>query len=385
MKYENGKISGKQFMFTVACFIQSSALLASFFTPLTKQDSWLIIVVALFIDVPLVLVFSSIMNLYPGKSLIRINEEVFGKFVGKVISVIYMLFFFTLLSLNTRDLGMLVVKTMLPNTPLVLILLLFIMLCVWAAGRGAETVTRYGALFAILSFSLVLFATALTLDLIKTEHFQPMFESPLIKYVQAVHIVSVIPLSEVFLFMMFNPNIETEPKKLPKFFVGGILIGIVNMFLVVARDTGVLGNTIQMFTIPSFETLGLINLNPAFSRMDVLFAFIFMILLFFKIGILLYVTLQAFMEIFHLKSPRKLAFGIGLTALIYSLTMFSSSSEHSDASMKTLPFAWLFLESLLPLLTFIVAKIKQSKKMKKHAPDKTSAPRPAQQKEAGAI
>ena len=43
-RLERGRITSFQFMLSIACFIQSSGLLSSFFFPITRHESWLAVV-----------------------------------------------------------------------------------------------------------------------------------------------------------------------------------------------------------------------------------------------------------------------------------------------------------------------------------------------------
>ena len=117
MQIDKGKISGIQFMFTVACFIQSSSLLTSFFTSITKQDSWIVVILGFVMSIPSLLIYTYIMKIFPDKNLMEINNIVFGPIIGKVVSVLYLWFFLTLSALNTKDLGDFVQKTTMQNTP----------------------------------------------------------------------------------------------------------------------------------------------------------------------------------------------------------------------------------------------------------------------------
>ena len=57
MKPESKKVHGLDFMFAVACYIQSSSLLSSFFVSITRQDSWIIVLFALIICCPLAWIY----------------------------------------------------------------------------------------------------------------------------------------------------------------------------------------------------------------------------------------------------------------------------------------------------------------------------------------
>ena len=178
MTIEHSKISAGQFMFSIACFLHSSSLLTSFFVPITRHDSWIAHTIAMILCIPLMILYAQLAKSYPGLNLIQINEAVFGKVLGKIISLFYVWFFFTLVSLNMRDLGNFVSKTTMIKTPMPIIIILFILLCVWSAYYGLGG-TRYSTVFLIISAVILLISIIAITSLINPENFLPVFDLPI--------------------------------------------------------------------------------------------------------------------------------------------------------------------------------------------------------------
>ncbi|WP_353094337.1 endospore germination permease [Tissierella praeacuta] len=365
MKIDKGKIPGVQFMFTVACFIQSSSLLTSFFTSITKQDSWIVIIIGFIISMFPILIYTYIMRTFPDKNLIEINDVVFGPVIGKLFSVLYLWFFITLSSLNTKDLGDFVQRTTMRKTPSIIILGIFILLCAWAVRNGIEVVTRYSMLFTFIAILIVLSTSFFTMNQMKIDNFLPILSQPTMVYVQGTHIISTIPFGEIVVFLMINSNLDIEPEKRRKYFIYGFIIGGLALLIIILRDTAVLGNTIKIFALPPFETLRLIRIYSALSRVEVLFAISLIMLMFFKICILYYVTVMSIAYIFKLKSFRSLVTSIGVIIVIYSFNIYPSIIEHINSASRTAPFQWFLFETILPLITMIVAKIRKLPKLEK--------------------
>ncbi|MCQ4924503.1 endospore germination permease [Tissierella carlieri] len=365
MQIDKGKISGIQFMFTVACFIQSSSLLTSFFTSITKQDSWIVVILGFVMSMPSLLIYTYIMKIFPDKNLMEINNMVFGPIMGKVVSVLYLWFFLTLSALNTKDLGDFVQKTTMQNTPPIIILGVFILLCAWAVRNGIKVVTRYSMFFTLIAILIVLSTIFFTINQMKIDNFLPMLEQPKMVYIQGTHIISTIPFGELIVFLMINPNLEIEPKKRRKYFFYAFIIGGLTLLTIVLRDTAVLGNTIKIFALPPFETLRLISIYSALSRVEVLFAVSLIMLMFFKICILYYVTVMSIAYIFKLQSFKSLVTSVGIIIIIYSFNIYPSIIAHINSASKTAPFEWFMFETILPFITIIVARIRKLPKLKK--------------------
>lgn len=365
MILDKGKISRTQFMFSVACFIQSSSLLTSFFTSITKQDSWIAVILGSIVSIPTLLIYSHIMKTFPNKNLIEINNIVFGPVIGKIFSIIYIWFFITLSAVNTKDLGEFVQKTILENTPSIIIVGSLLLLCSWAIRNGIEIVTRYSLLFTFVAIAIVISTIFLTLDQMEMDNFLPILQEPKMNYIQATHIISTIPFGEIIVFLMFHQNLDIEPKKRRRYLLYGFLIGGLTLLMVVLRDIAVLSRTIELFLLPSYETLRLISVYSTLSRVEALFAISLIILMFFKISILYYISVMGIAYLFKMKSYKSLVLSIGVIIIIYSYTVYPSIIAHMKSGSETAPFGWFVIETILPLVTIIIAKIRKLPKKEK--------------------
>jgi len=193
MRIDKSQVNGVRFMFTIACFLQSSALLTSFLAGVTKQDSWIAVVFGTVLCLPLIFLFRTLMVRFPGKDWIQILEEVYGSVAGKVIALAYAWFFFTLTALNLRDLGNFSKITVMTETPHAVLTFVCILVAAWAARYGFKVVARYSALFTFAIFALVAVTIVLLYNQINLRNFLPIFHQPFPRYVQSTQPISSPP------------------------------------------------------------------------------------------------------------------------------------------------------------------------------------------------
>jgi len=359
VRIDKGQISGTQFMFSVACFIQASALLTTFISAVTLQDSWLVLLFDAVLCLPLIWLYRTLMLMFPEQNLLQILVEVYGPVVGKVIGVAYIWFFFTLASLNLTDLGNFTKLTIMQETPNVVLVLICVLVSAFAVRNGIILVTRYSTLFAIITFILLSIGVILMFNQIKFENFLPMFDQPAGKYVQGIHIISTIPFGELVTFLMIHPCVKLSRRDATKYLFLGVGLGEITTLVVLLLNIGVLGNLLDMFTLPTLVMLRLVNLGMSLSRMEIIFAVILVMLLFFKITFLYYVSVLATAQFFKVKAYRQLALAAGALIIAYGLTLYPSMIEHAASAQEVTPFLWTPFEILIPLLTFFIAKLRK--------------------------
>ncbi len=363
---EKGKISGSQLMFAIACFIQGSTLLTAFVMGITQQDTWIIVILGFFASLLLLTMYLALLKRYPGKNIMEINEEVFGPIAGKIISLFYVFFFMSLAALNTRDVGNFATGFMLTETPLIFILIIFIMVCGYAVRSGVEVLVRYGFVYTLMTAAVMIFNALFLIGKMDINNFLPMLTLPVEKYIQGTHIIAIIPYGEIMIFLMLASSVREEGK-LGRYFFGGLSIGALSMLLVVLRDVATLGGAAPYLALPSFEAIRLINIANFMTRMEVFYAIALLVLQFFKITILYYVSVLGLCQVFRLRAYAPFVITLGFLILNYSLIVFDSSMENAAWGASTAPFFSSFFELVLPGITLLVSLFRKGR-VKKEVP-----------------
>ena len=359
MTIDKGRISGTRFMLTIACFIQASSLLTSFLTSVTLQDSWIVVLMGMVFCLFLIWMYRELMLTFPGKNLLQMLEEVYGKVAGKILGAAYLWHFMTLASLNLMDMGETTQLAIMGEMPILALVVMCALVCAYTVRHGIKSVTWPSTLFTFATIPIILATLLLTANQMDFQNLLPMMDQPAVNYVQGVHIISTIPFGEIVLITMLNPNVKLTRKDSKKYIFGGFILGAVTLFAVVLRDIAVLGNTIHLFAQPSLITLRMVRLGEALSRMEILFAIVLVMLLFYKIALLYYVSVMCVAQLFQAQNYRRLVAVTGALIVAYGLTLYPNMVEHVESAQKTTPVIWTFFEMIVPLVTLIIAKARK--------------------------
>ncbi len=177
---------------------------------------------------------------------------------------------------------------------------------------------------------------------------------------QSTHIIATIPFGELVVFLMVTPCVRRLPRReITKYWFYGVAMGVVILLAVLLRDIAILGNAFHLFALPGLVALRLVNLGESLSRMEIIFAIAVMMLLFFKITLLLYVSTVAVAQLFETVHYKRLALVVGVLIVFYAPTLYPSSVEHITSARTIEPFVLAFFEIVVPLATFVVAKLRK--------------------------
>jgi len=357
MSLEKGRINKRQLMLGVSCYIVSAFLYNSILTNVAKQDVWLIILLGFLCFIPFHFIYSAIHKRYPDLTIIQIFEKVYGKVLGKFISFLYFYFFMSLAIINLADINDFVHSTLLDTTPSYMIIISFMFICGWAVKHGCEGFMRLTHFFFALVLFYIFITTPLLFEEIDFSNLLPAFNQPLIKYIQGIHTTLTIPIGEVFVFFMLIPYV-TEKEHVTKCILKGAFAGAMILLYVTTRDMLVLGPSSTVVSSTTLEAVRLIDIGNVFTRLELIFTFIFLANSFFKMSILIYACVFTVAQIANTKDYVFIIFPVCVIISVICMYTFESTGDRAIFAITTGPtFSSIYL-ILFPVLTLIVDTIK---------------------------
>lgn len=358
MKIEKGEISSSQLMFTVTGFLQGAHLLTNFASGITRHDTWLAVLAAVAVSIPFILVYIALARKFPGKNLIQFNDIIYGPFLGKVISMLYIWYFIVLAALNLRTMGNFIRANLMQETPAAAVLILFVFVCAWAVRNGIEVIARCSFIFVMITGVLVLIVTILLLKDVKVTNFLPVLEIPFGKFVQGTHIIAAIPFCQILVFTMVIPYVNNA-KKVKSAVLLGLLLGGLQLLVIVARDIAVLGITISIMSSPPYQATLLIDIAHIITRLDILVAIVLLNTLFLRVSIYFYATVLGIAQLLRLRSHAPLTTPIGIIIICLAILVYDSIVEQSNFNATIWPVYSAPFELLVPILSLVIAKIRR--------------------------
>lgn len=109
-------ITNKQGIATMVMFIIGSTIILGAGRQ-GMQDVWISILISMAIALPILFIYSMIIKLFPGKNLYEISEVVFGKFFGKIVTLLFTWYSLHLGALVIRNFSEYIKIVSMPETP----------------------------------------------------------------------------------------------------------------------------------------------------------------------------------------------------------------------------------------------------------------------------
>ncbi|WP_051541187.1 GerAB/ArcD/ProY family transporter [Caldalkalibacillus mannanilyticus] len=289
---ENGKISPNQFTLLVTLSMIGSPilLLPSMLAIEAKQDAWITAILGVGMGLLVICLYNMVGRRMKNTTFIQYHQAVLGKWMGSLVSLLYLAYFFLISALDLRDIGEFMITHTLGETPIEAILILFTAIVVMGARLGMEVLARTAQIFfpwVLLMFSiLVIFV----LPEVSLDRAKPILDEGMLPVFRGAYQFVGFPFFEMVVFLMIFPYVN-KAKQAGKAFLKGGLIGGTFLIIVTSLSILVLGEDISARSIfPSYLLAKRISIGDFIERIEAVVAGIWMITIFLKLTVLFYAT-----------------------------------------------------------------------------------------------
>lgn len=360
MKLEGGKIPANQLVFLIIGFIYGTVVIIN---PgrAAGNDAWLAFIVSMLVGLCFAAIYVILAQRFQTKNLLEINDLVFGPYLGKLISLVYLWYFFHLGAIVLRDFGDFLAGIIFPETPISVFLITMVLICASAVRNGIEVIGRTSIILTIITTIILVLTSLLSIPLMDFNNLLPILQTTKLKeFLTTVLISATFPFGETVVFLMIFSTVN-NPKKLKLTTLIAFLFGGGLLLIQAIRNIAVLGTLMDIYTYPSYTAVRAVNIFEVITRIEILVVINFLTMGFIKVTVLYYAVSLGTAQLLKLKSYLPVVLPIGILMICLSLLQFESSFENSYFTYTIYPFYALPFQIFLPLLTLLVAIIRGKK------------------------
>jgi spore germination protein KB len=357
------KVSLWQLFILIFLFNMGSSLIKNLALE-AENSGWMAIIVACLIGVCILSVYLLLLHLFPSENLFGIIELCLGKWMGAVLSLIYVSYFLFISAFALRDFGELMVATIFEKTPLEFILISMILVITYililgieVLGRSAEIFFPYFVIFFFFLGLGIVFSGQLDI-----QNILPMLGDgvkPILKSIFPNLIY--YPFSEIVAFMMVFPYVTNVRKGrsvgVAAYIVSGMMLAY-SSFLQVAT----LGNLKNRSNFPLLSAAREISLLNFIERIDLLIVFMMMLGIIVKVSVFFYAGLKGMEHVFN-RPYRSFVFPFAMIISFISLVLGENFSSYTSIGRDVLPiYVQTPIYIIFPFLLLFMAFVKRKAK-----------------------
>ena len=355
---EKGIINTKQFVWLLFIIITSFAVMQvpGILIMQAGRDAWLSVLGGWFFDIMLALVYAYMGIRFPGENFVQYSITILGKYLGRMVGILFPLFFLLVCTILLKGLSHLVSTAFLPTTPLDVILVSSYLVSALVGRKGIEVIARMTEILGPLYFLSIITLSFLVLPSFHIARLKPQFDEGVTPFLVGSSLILVF-LGVCIMMGMYIPLCNRpENGFLAKFSacsMGALVVGLVTVLSV-----GIFGvEDAQCMSSPSLQLAKMINFSNYFERVEMVWLLILVGSGIVASASLLWAFGEGVAQVAGLKTYQPLIYPGALISLVISIVSFPSSLQQTNFLHYTFPIMAAFVETGLELFLFATALI----------------------------
>ncbi|MBB6453107.1 spore germination protein KB [Salirhabdus euzebyi] len=361
---EKGKISMRQFTILVFMYTLGTSVISlpSISTTFAHENGWIAVLMASIIGMLLVFMYIIISKLDEKKNLFELAEWIFGKWIGKAISALILLFILFLTAGNLRQIGDFLSTQIMTETPIQVLMVMFLLTALFAVKLGLEVTARTCEVFFPYAFFALLALLVMVTPTVDITKIQPILQKNMVGTFEAIVPSLGTPFLELFIFIAILPYVK-KPKSARKGYLIGVGLGSFFLVAITFMCLTVLGADFTARNLfPTYVLGKTISLVQFLERIEIIVAIAWFFTIYFKIVLNFYVLSLGMSHFFQLKKTHTLSVPLAFFIIVLATINSPNIIYYLDFILYYwAPFAAVF-GILIPVLVLIVGKIKVRKK-----------------------
>jgi len=355
---EKGIINTKQFVWLLFIILSifASMQIPGMLIMQAGRDAWLSVLGAWFLDVMLALVYTYMGIRFPGENFVQYSMTILGKYLGRMVGILFPLFFLLVCTLVLRGFSQLVNTVFLPRTPLNVILAAGYLACAIIGRKGIEVIARMAEILGPLCFLSFVTLSVLVLPSFHIARLKPQFDEGVVPFLAGTSLL-LTSFGVCIIMAMYIPLCNRpENSFLAKF--SAVSMGALVVGLVTVLSVGIFGiGDAQYMLSPGLQLAKMINFSNYIERVEMIWLLILVGSGIVASSSLLWAFGQGIAQIVGLKSYQPLIYPGALISFALCIVSFPSSLQHTIFYHYTFPIVAAFVEIGLELFLFVAALI----------------------------
>ncbi len=360
MVLEEGKISSRQAIFLMVSTVLSTAFLfvSSGTAYLAGQDGWISILLATLVALLASWLAVSLGLRFPDKTLFQFSEIILGRWPGKVVALLFILWYVYFAD-ALRQYGSFLVDAFMPDTPLIVFELVFMAIAAYAVRNGLEVFNRINEIILPLILGSLIVLYILAGPQMDLKRLLPVFiERGAVPVIKGA-VMPAAWMGEIVTMAMLIPYLN-KAKEAHKVAVTATLIN--GFFILVSFVAGiaVFGPKISAgWFFPGLNVAMMIHLANFIERFEAVIMAVWVAGALVKISLFYWVVVLGSAQLLELKDYRPLVLPVGVIFLALSIMLHDSVMDlFVFVSTYWSVLALTVFELGLPLLLLVVAVIR---------------------------
>ncbi|CAH2212925.1 GerAB/ArcD/ProY family transporter [Tepidibacter aestuarii] len=354
-------ISDKQGISIMILFLIGST---SIFVPglEAKNDAWLAVILSVIAVMPMLFIFARLDCLFPNKDIFDIIELCFGKFIGKIVILIFTWYTFYWAADVLNNYALYVTSVNLIKTPPIVSIIFLGILCSWGIREGVELLGRWSKFFLLIPIVSLIIVSLLSIPKMNINNLKPMLYEGTSPLFEATFALFSQPFGQMIAFTMAFNGFRNKKSSSKVYFTSLLVAGLYMLLLTLTNILALGGDIAANKYYPTYNLATRIGIGILLQNLEILISLAFVLGGFIKVSILLLCVCKGITKVFECNDYRFTITPITLLILNLTYLQYDSVMDYMEFNSKVWPYYFFPFQVILPIFIFIFAEIKYKKK-----------------------
>ncbi|WDV45284.1 endospore germination permease [Clostridiaceae bacterium M8S5] len=233
------------------------------------QDNWLSIVIATFLALPLFYMYSFMKIKINARHIYDINRYTFGKYLGTFFNIFFIISGLFLSAAINRSYGEYLITISMPQTPIIVPLIIMALLAAWGARSGIVALSKWGNFFFFVNAPLPTIVFIFIIPFINIDNILPIMYNGITPVIKGSLYSLALPFAEILMFFTITFQLQSN-KSYYKIFTKSILVSGLTLAGVTLLQILVMGfNLYDISFFPTHALASKISIGAFIERVEI--------------------------------------------------------------------------------------------------------------------
>lgn len=311
-------------------------------------------------------IISRLIGRYPGMNFTQISEKLFGKTISKILSSLYVLYFFSISSLIVISCVFYLNIIDLPYTPRIMITLC---VCAWFTFSLFTGIPALGR-FCLMSVGIVvlLFLATTIFGLFRADFsfLLPLSKFNLNEIFGSGYAEFAFDFGDIIAILFLSSHFKITKKPSTPFYIA-LSSYVFILLLIQIRNITVLGDKLsQNLLYPITTAVSVVNVSDVIQRIESFIAFAFCLSTLVRVSVYLFAIMISINYVIGKTSKVVLPIMIGSVLFVISTIAFSTPADIINWMDSKYIFYAIPFQIIIPIIIWIISEIKKNKTLQKN-------------------
>ena len=357
----NDKITTSQALVILVNYILATGILTLPRTSVEQvktPDVWISVFLGGLIAMIVGVIIVKLSQQFPEKTFYQYSQDIVGKWMGRVLSLLIIVYFFTISAFEVRTMAEVTGLFLLEGTPTWAIIMPFMWVGLYLIIGGVNPIARLFEIIFPITIVIFLIVTFMSLGIFEIDNVRPVLGLGMLPVLKGIKTATLAFLGPEIMLLIVA--FMKKPDKAVKVVLVGLSIPLIFYVITVVMVIGALSiDGVVMKTWPtlelmrSFEIPGLI-----FERFESFLLVIWIMQIFATFTITFYAASLGLAQLFKKNIH---PFMYGLLPIIYIIAMIPKNINDLFKFGDMIGNIAVFLFGVLPLMLLLISKLKGRK------------------------